>query len=130
VHIEAATALSVPVLGSARLLGQVALNLIWNAIHAAGEGSDGARIEVTTRCAPGVAELCVTDNGPGIPSEQIEQVFESTFTTRSIGQGTGLGLALVRLIVKRHGGSIHAESDGAGTRVRVQLPLRGAQGAV
>jgi len=128
-RIEAATAPSAPVVGSARLLGQVALNLIWNAIHAAGEGSDGARIEVATRCAPGVAELCVADNGPGIPSEQLEQVFESTFTTRSIGQGTGLGLALVRLIVKRHGGSIHAESDAAGTRVRVLLPLRGAQGA-
>src|SRR5690606_32761156 len=126
VRIEAATAPSVPVLGSARLLGQVALNLIWNAIHAAGDGEGAARIEVVTRCALGGAELCVAANGPGIPDELLEQVFEPSLAARSIGQGAGLGLALVRLIVKRHGGSIDAESDAGGTRVRVRLPLRAA----
>jgi len=129
VRIEASLADSAPVLGSARLLGQVALNLIWNAIHAAGAGESAtaARIEVATRRAPGAVELCVVDNGPGIPSELLEQVFEPSFTTRSIGQGTGLGLALVRLIVKRHGGEIRAESGTAGAIVRVRLPLRSAE---
>ncbi|HSJ96766.1 MAG TPA: HAMP domain-containing sensor histidine kinase [Myxococcota bacterium] len=127
VRLAAALAPALPVHGSARLLGQVALNLIWNAIHAAGDGSRAARIEVTTHGARGAAELCVADNGPGIPSELLAQVFEPSFTSRPIGQGTGLGLALVRLIVKRHGGEIRAESDAAGTRVRVLLPLRPAE---
>lgn len=129
VRIEADLAPAAQVLGSARLLGQVALNLIWNAIHAADGGDDAARIAVTTRSTAGAAELCVLDNGPGIPAELLEQVFEPSFTTRPLGKGTGLGLALVRLIVKRHGGEIRAESGASGTCVRVRLPARPAEAA-
>src|SRR5690606_15581221 len=129
VRIEATTAPAVPVLGSARLLGQVALNLVWNAIRAAREGEGAARVEITTRCTADDAELCVADNGPGIPGELLEQVLEPPFPARSIVQGTGLGLALVRLIVKRHGGTIEADSGSGGTRVRVRLPLRAAEAA-
>jgi len=128
-RLEASLAPAAPVLGSARLLGQVVLNLAWNAIHAAGAGADAARIELTTRASGGMAELCVADNGPGIPSELLEQVFDPTYTTRALGQGTGLGLALVRLIVKRHGGEIHAESGASGTRVRVRIPAHAPVGA-
>jgi signal transduction histidine kinase len=124
VRIVAALAPAAPVLGSARLLGQVALNLMWNAIHAAGDSPHVARIEIATRAAPGAAELSVLDNGPGIPAELLEQVFEPSFTTRPLGKGTGLGLALVHLIVKRHGGEIRAERSAEGTRVRVRLPAR------
>jgi signal transduction histidine kinase len=121
-RLEVSLAVQAPVLGSARLLGQVVLNLVWNAIHAAGTGADAAHIRVTTRAVGGSAELCVADNGPGIPAELFEQIFEPSGSTRPLGQGTGLGLALVRLIVKRHGGEIQAESGPAGARVRVRLP--------
>jgi signal transduction histidine kinase len=128
-RFQTALAPAAPVLGSARLLGQVVLNLVWNAVHAAGAGSESARIELRTHARGGFAELCVADNGPGIPGELLEQVFDPASATRALGQGTGLGLALVRLIVKRHGGEIQAESDATGTRVRVRLPARAASGA-
>lgn len=128
VRIDADLAPTAQVLGSSRLLGQVALNLIWNAIHAAADASDAARIEVITRSAPDATELCVLDNGAGIPAELREQVFEPSFSTRPLGAGTGLGLALVRLIVKRHGGEIEAHSDASGTRVQVRLPARAPEG--
>jgi signal transduction histidine kinase len=128
-RLEASLAPAAPVLGSPRLLGQVVLNLVWNAVHAAGAGSEAARIVLSTRASGGIAELCVADNGPGIPSELLEQIFDSSYTTRALGQGTGLGLALVRLIVKRHGGEIQAESCASGTRVRVRLPAHAPAGA-
>jgi signal transduction histidine kinase len=129
VHVEAALAPAAPVLGSARLLGQVVLNLVWNAIHAAGEAADGARVEVATRAGRGTAELRVVDSGPGIPAELLEQVFDPSIPASPLGRGTGLGLALVRLIVKRHGGEIRAESGAGGTCVRVRLPSRPGEGA-
>jgi signal transduction histidine kinase len=121
VGFEAALTGPLPVVGSARLLGQVALNLVWNAIHASA-GVEGACVTVETRLAAGGAELRVADNGAGIPPELLEQLFESSFTTRSLGQGTGLGLALVRLIVQRHGGDLEVESAPGATCVTVRLP--------
>ena len=123
-----------PVRGSPRLVGQVALNLVLNAIHAsAGVSPDTGeprrycdarqpRIDVCTRAARGGAELVVRDNGPGIPPDVLGRVFEPSFTTKPLGVGTGLGLALVRLIVTRHGGEIRAESGPGGTAVTVWLP--------
>ncbi|HEY8494898.1 MAG TPA: ATP-binding protein [Myxococcota bacterium] len=130
VRIETSLAPCAPVRGSARLLGQVVLNLVWNAIHAAGSTGDDSepRVELTTRTSDGTAELCVADNGPGIPAELIEQIFDPADASRALGQGTGLGLALVRLIVQRHGGQLRAENDAFGARVRVLLPARPALG--
>jgi signal transduction histidine kinase len=126
VRINASLARGLRVLGSARLLGQVALNLMLNAIHASGARGKAARaIEVETRAcgdpAPG-CELAILDHGAGLPEALREQLFDAGFASRPIGQGTGLGLALVRLIVTRHGGSIRAESGDDGTVVRVWLP--------
>jgi signal transduction histidine kinase len=126
VRISASLARGLRVLGSARLLGQVALNLMLNAIRASGtRGRAGRGIEVETRAcgdpAPG-CELAVHDHGAGMPEALREQLFGAGFASRPIGQGTGLGLALVRLIVTRHGGAIRAESGAHGTVVRVWLP--------
>jgi CheY-like chemotaxis protein len=106
-------------------LSQVVLNLLANA---AKYTPDGGRISLALRCEGGDAVLRVTDTGLGIPKEMLSEVFEM-FTQvnhnldRSQG-GLGIGLALVRRLVGKHGGSIEAESDGPGrgSRFTVRLP--------
>jgi signal transduction histidine kinase len=128
VAIEVDLAEGLRVLGSARLLGQVVLNLVLNAIHASAGHAAGARwVRLETRAArspdgaSGV-ELRVCDSGPGIPEALQDRIFDSAFTSKPISQGAGLGLALVRLIVARHGGTIHAENGVPGAAVTVWLP--------
>ena len=67
-------------------------------------------------------DLVVSDNGPGIPAEHMERIFEPFFTTRT--QGTGLGLAVARAVVRTHGGSLWVESSTAkGTTFVARFPL-------
>jgi len=71
---------------------------------------------------PACAVISVTDNGPGISSEDQERIFEPFFTTKN--EGSGLGLATVHRIVESHGGTLQVDSRlGAGTRFRIALPL-------
>ena len=103
---------------------QVVLNLLTNALDSLDrEGRDTVRIELRARS--GMAELTFTDNGCGIEPDVLEHVFEPFFTRRRAGQGTGLGLSITYRIVADHGGTIEAESRGAGqgATFRVQLPL-------
>jgi signal transduction histidine kinase len=117
-----------PVWGSARLLGQVALNLALNAVQAVPDAPDRApRVELCVCASRGGVELSVRDNGPGIPPDLIDQIFEPSFTTKPIGRGTGLGLALTRLVVARHHGSIDVKSGPEGTTVTVWLPAAGGR---
>jgi C4-dicarboxylate-specific signal transduction histidine kinase len=128
VRIETDLATSLPVVGCARLLGQVALNLAWNAIDAAADAPGVPRVTLITRSAGARAELLVLDSGPGIPASILGKIFEPSFTTKALGQGSGLGLALVHLIVTRHGGEIRAGSGSDGTAVTVRLPtVRGEE---
>jgi signal transduction histidine kinase len=123
--IEVATEIEapLPVWGSARLLGQVALNLALNALHAVADGADRKpRVLLRARVARGGVELSVDDNGAGIPAEVLDQIFEPSFTTKAEQRGTGLGLALTRLVVTRHQGEIDVQSSPAGTLVTVWLP--------
>ena len=70
------------------------------------------------------AELVVTDNGPGIPEDLREQVFERFFRATHEGNGCGLGLAIVKEIVERHGGRIAlTTAQPRGLRVSMSLPL-------
>ena len=80
---------------------------------------DGRRLN-----AGSYARLAVADNGPGIPGTILPHVFEPFYTTKNVGEGTGLGLAMVHGIVTEHGGSISIESEeGEGTRIDILLPL-------
>jgi signal transduction histidine kinase len=106
-------------------LRQVLHNLVKNAQEATPEG-EGV-IQLLTRMVPDRyhcwVELLVRDNGPGVPPEQVERVFEPYVTTKT--KGTGLGLAIVKKIIEEHGGTIRHDTgyrDGAGFIIRLPLP--------
>ncbi len=104
------------------LIQQIVLNLILNATQASPEGG---RVTVEVRDAPEKhLSILVADEGPGVPAEMRERVFEPFVTTKQ--KGTGLGLAIVRKNVRLLGGEIQLESPiagGHGTRVTVTLPV-------
>jgi signal transduction histidine kinase len=102
-------------------LNQVWTNLLDNAIDALGD--NGTITIVTRRDGPGVT-VEVSDDGPGIPPELRERIFDSFFTTKDVGQGTGIGLATARRIVSDgHSGSLTVDSQPGRTTFRVWLPL-------
>jgi signal transduction histidine kinase len=104
--------------GDAGQLRQVLLNLVDNALHAA---SPKGRVQVTGRVADGQVEVAVEDSGPGVSPETLRRLFEPLITTKT--KGIGLGLALVKRIVERHGGTVkYAPREGGGARFVVRLP--------
>ena len=106
----------------ASMISQVVLNLVVNASHAV--EADG-RIVVRTGSHWEHAWLEVEDNRCGIPAADLERIFDAFFTTKPAGKGTGLGLAMIRDTVNRHGGRITVDSEaGRGSCFRVILPLR------
>jgi signal transduction histidine kinase/two-component SAPR family response regulator len=109
--------------GAARL-GQVFLNLILNAAHALPEGNlQKNRLFVRSYEDDDEVIVEVEDNGAGIAAEVMPHIFESFFTTKPAGLGTGLGLPISREIVRSAGGEIDAESlPGRGALFRVRLP--------
>jgi signal transduction histidine kinase len=102
-------------------LNQVWTNLLDNAIDAIGESGT---ITIVTGRDGDCAQIEISDDGPGIPPEIRDRVFESFFTTKDVGQGTGLGLATARgIVVERHDGSLSFDSEPGRTTFRVRLPL-------
>ncbi|MCE9666796.1 ATP-binding protein [Myxococcus stipitatus] len=124
VTVERAYECSASVQGDPGLLNQVWLNLLDNALRAVG---DAGWVRVTTARQGDEAVVTISDNGSGIRKEDMDRLFQPFFSTRAAGEGTGLGLALSRRIVVRHGGRILLSSTpGEGTQVEVRLPLVGA----
>ena len=116
-----------PVAGDADRLGQVFGNLLDNALKHAPGGAAAARVTLRAEQRDGWVVCSVTDNGPGIPAEDLPRIFERFYQvdkSRSWrGAGSGLGLAITQEIVRAHGGQIQAESvEGLGTRFTVELP--------
>lgn len=93
--------------GSSGQLQQVVMNLIQNACDATLHVGD-ARLLIRGSVASGQLCLIFSDNGPGIPAENLGRLFEPFFTTKPVGQGTGLGLSISYGIVERHGGKLSA----------------------
>jgi len=118
------------------LIEQVILNMLANAQHAIeGEG----RIVLRSRSLPEpkspgpglppvpMIEIAIIDNGCGIPSQNLQRIFDPFFTSKEVGKGTGLGLSVSHGIVAAHGGSIEVESTvGKGSAFRVFLPVHAA----
>jgi len=106
-------------------LNQVWTNLLDNAIDALGE--DGT-ITITTLLDGGCVEVHVADDGPGIPPEVRNRVFDAFVTTKDVGKGTGLGLATAyQIVVDRHDGSLTVDSEPGRTEFRVRLPIKQIQ---
>lgn len=114
--------------GNANQLQQVLMNLLINAEQAM-SGKPG-KVHVVSRCVdPGIVEIEVTDNGPGIPAEIQERIFEPFFTTKPSGKGTGLGMSVAFRIIEEHGGQFRLDGrPGAGARFTICLPAL-AEGA-
>jgi len=111
-----------PVVCQPQQISQVIMNLLMNAAHSI-RGKDGL-ITLAATLAGSTIEISVTDNGCGIPPEQLEKIFEPFFTTKEVGRGTGLGLAISRDIIRKHGGELLVESrDDSGTTFTVRLPV-------
>ena len=112
------------VLGDGARLRQVLTNLVGNAIAHTPEGS---RVAVAVRCEGDTVITTVEDEGPGIPENRREQVFERFERLGIDGSthpGAGLGLYVVRAIITAHSGSVHVEagSNGRGARFVIELP--------
>ncbi len=111
-------------------LQQVLLNLLTNALQAVSDQAEHhpRRITVVSRRRePDQAEFCVSDNGPGIPSNLLPQIFTPFFTTKEPGSGTGLGLSISYGIVQSHGGRLSYEpAVEGGASFLATLPLHGA----
>ncbi|MBN2173875.1 MAG: hypothetical protein JW731_07080 [Bacteroidales bacterium] len=118
--------------------GRVLLNLINNAFYAVTEKAKlnlngyNSQVIITTRKLENSVEIRVNDNGPGIPDEIKEKIFQPFFTTKPTGEGTGLGLSMsYDIVTKGHGGTLTVESlpageagvEGGGTEFIITLPL-------
>ncbi len=100
-------------------------NLIENAAAFAPQGDGPPVVTVTLVAQAGRARLEVADSGPGIAPDDLPRVFDRFFSRR-VGEGTGLGLALVRAVAESHGGSATARSEG-GAVFTLELPLSGTR---
>lgn len=106
---------------------QVLINLLRNAYDAVSENSASQRqVEIRVTSSPDWMKISVTDNGPGLPPEHLDRVFDSFFTTRD--NGLGMGLAISRSILEAHNGNIRVSSrPGDGASFEVELPQAGNQ---
>ncbi len=110
-------------------LNQVFMNILSNAIEAMIEFNQPpktATIRISTQVVDSDwVTVCIADNGPGIPEEILHKIYDPFFTTKPIGKGTGLGMAIShQIIVEKHGGLLKCVSKpGEGTEFLIQIPI-------
>ncbi|HXW54762.1 MAG TPA: PAS domain S-box protein [Candidatus Cybelea sp.] len=110
--------------GDAKLLTQAFLNIVTNARQAISSVRDHGAVDVSVSANGSSLVVAFSDDGPGIPPEDLRRVFDPFFTTKRPGGGSGLGLTISLAVVKEHGGTIEVQSQpGAGATFRVFLPI-------
>lgn len=122
--VEAVTRLQAGsrVRGRPQELQQVLINLVLNAVDALKNSAD-RRIEIATTSGDGRVTITVRDTGAGMDAEQLARIFEPFYTTKPIGEGTGLGLSVSHQIVVQHSGTLTADSTpGGGATFTIRLP--------
>ena len=103
---------------------EVFLNIVLNAEQAMTETHRGGKLTIKTQKVKDYIKICFTDDGPGIPAEHLDKLFDPFFTTREEKGGIGLGLSVCHGIVTEHGGKIYAKSKpGKGATITVELSL-------
>jgi two-component system NtrC family sensor kinase len=103
---------------------EVFLNIILNAEQALTEAHNGGKLTIQTEKRKGYIRTTFTDDGPGIPAERLDNIFDPFYTTKAEKGGTGLGLSVCHGIITEHGGKIYAKSKpGKGATFFVELPL-------
>ena len=106
--------------GDGDQMSQVIINLIMNALHAMPEGGT---LRITLETEKGMAKLTVSDTGHGMSHDIVKKIFDPFFTTKEFGEGTGLGLTVVKGIIDEHRGTIQVDSEpGKGTTFTIFLP--------
>ncbi|MCY7344671.1 MAG: hypothetical protein LH614_00470, partial [Pyrinomonadaceae bacterium] len=127
-NIEFAANDDLKISGDADFLRQVFVNIFQNAQQAMPAGGElKIRIDEERREGKNFAAVKISDTGAGIAPENLEKIFDPFYTTKDIGQGTGLGLAVSRRIVEEHGGTIGAVNDkNGGASFTVYLPKSSA----
>jgi signal transduction histidine kinase len=104
-------------------MNQVWTNIIDNAIDAM-EGRRDSVLEIRTERDRDFSVVSITDNGPGIPADIKDKIFDAFYTTKPIGKGTGLGLDVVRNIVGQHNGKVEVTSEPGKTTFKVCFPTK------
>ncbi|GGB18654.1 MULTISPECIES: ATP-binding protein [Mucilaginibacter] len=105
-------------------LNQVWTNLVDNALDAM-EINERGTLTIRTKKDNDFVEVRIIDDGPGIPEDNISQIYDPFFTTKEMGKGTGMGLEVVQRIVKQHRGSIKVKSRPGHTEFIVCFPING-----
>ncbi|HXX64141.1 MAG TPA: ATP-binding protein [Bacteroidota bacterium] len=109
-----------PIRGISAEINQIWMNLVDNAIDAA---PSHGHVDVTASREGDAVVVRVVDDGSGIPPEIRERIFDPFFTTKAVGEGTGLGLDIVRRIIQWHNGDVDVDSSPGRTEFRVRLPV-------
>lgn len=125
VRLETGLFVDQTIVADAVQLQQLLVNLITNAVEAMADcGREAACLRIHSFTLNDGVEVCIEDNGPGIPADRREQVFGAFYTTKS--SGLGVGLAICRAVVDAHHGRIWAQASASGgARIRFQLPTCG-----
>jgi signal transduction histidine kinase len=104
---------------------QVFLNIVLNAENVMIEAHKHGTLTVNTEHVNSSVRISFTDDGPGIPSQNLTRIFDPFFTTKEVGKGTGLGLSICYGIVTNHGGKIYAQNNpNKGASFIVVLPIK------
>jgi two-component system sensor histidine kinase AtoS len=114
---------ALPVEADQGLLQQGLINVVNNAIQAIASTGENGRVQIAVSSQNNNCSIAVTDNGPGMPENVQERIFEPYFSTKA--SGSGVGLAVTRRALELHGGDIRVKSSpGEGTTMVLSFPVR------